>query len=201
MCICVTQFPDDPVASHDYLFLKITQETFVKSFTIIDNEDQTATFEIEVGDAVTGEMVVVVDNLEGTRSSPPPITRSLTFSFPTAETTASCIVAVGDDELFQSPAPEYKLRRAAVADWLVHTLRVTPKSQPDIPAAETVKKRGEHERGEGGGEADGRWRVVSRVFGWDGGEAHKEYICWEAVSSSADGTDTATASRTGDWRE
>ncbi|KAK2949333.1 hypothetical protein BLNAU_15713 [Blattamonas nauphoetae] len=109
--------------SQEGLISPITKETFVKAFSGKASQAGKATFEIEVGDAVTGEMVVVVENLEYTRSSPPPITRSLTFSFSAAKT-ASCTVAVGDTELIQSPVTEYKLRRAAVADWLVHTLRV-----------------------------------------------------------------------------
>ncbi|KAK2946084.1 hypothetical protein BLNAU_18992 [Blattamonas nauphoetae] len=114
--------------THDGLFTPITQETFVKAFSGIDNEDGTATFTIEVGDAVTGNMVVVVENLDCTRSSPPPIPRSLTFDFGLGGTTASCTVAVGDTELIQSPVEKYTLRRAAVTDWLVPTLRVKSKT-------------------------------------------------------------------------
>ncbi|KAK2959684.1 hypothetical protein BLNAU_5461 [Blattamonas nauphoetae] len=115
---------DNVRTSHDDLFTTITKKTFVKSFSGIENGDDTATFTIEVGDAVTGEMVVVVENLDSTPSSPPPIPRSLTFDFGTAATTASCTVDVGDAELIQSPAAEYNIRRIAVNDWLVHTLRV-----------------------------------------------------------------------------
>ncbi|KAK2949349.1 hypothetical protein BLNAU_15729 [Blattamonas nauphoetae] len=111
--------------SQEGLISPITKETFVKAFSGKASQAGKATFEIEVGDAVTGEMVVVVENLESTRSSSPPtIPRSLTFSFPTSAKTASCTVDVGDTELIQSPATEYQLRRAAVTDWLVHTLRV-----------------------------------------------------------------------------
>ncbi|KAK2947888.1 hypothetical protein BLNAU_17213 [Blattamonas nauphoetae] len=99
--------------------------TVVKSFTIIDDQNGKATFTIEVEHDVIGELVVVVENLESTRpSSPPPIPRSLAFSFPTAAKIATRTVDVGDTELIQSAAAEYKLRRAGIANWLVHTLRV-----------------------------------------------------------------------------
>ncbi|KAK2962033.1 hypothetical protein BLNAU_3089 [Blattamonas nauphoetae] len=114
-----------PVSSQDDLFQTITQETLVKSFVGSESDDGTATFTIEVEDEVTGEMVVLLENFQSTRSSPPPIHRSLTFSFPTAAKTASCTVDVGDTELIQSPVSEYMLRRASIADWLVH---ITPLS-------------------------------------------------------------------------
>ncbi|KAK2955494.1 hypothetical protein BLNAU_9541 [Blattamonas nauphoetae] len=110
--------------SYDHLFTTITKETMMKSFSGIDNEDGTATFTIELEDAVTGEMVVVVENLDSTRSSPPPIPRSLVFNFPSEASTASCTVDVGNDELIQSPVTDYRIRRAAIADWLIHTFRV-----------------------------------------------------------------------------
>ncbi|KAK2943088.1 hypothetical protein BLNAU_21997 [Blattamonas nauphoetae] len=121
--ICETSFQSE-VSLQDDLFTTITQEMMMESFSGIDNEDGTATFTIEVEDAVAGEMVVVVENLDSTRSSPPPIPRSLTFSFASPAKTASCTVDVGDAELIQSPVADYKIRRAGIADWLIHTFRV-----------------------------------------------------------------------------
>ncbi|KAK2950309.1 hypothetical protein BLNAU_14720 [Blattamonas nauphoetae] len=124
----------------DDLFTTLTQETYVKTFGVTVDSPVKATFTIEVGDAVAGEMVVVVENLDSARSSPPPIPRSspppiprsspppiprsLTFDFGLGGTTASCTVDVGDDELIQSPVTDYNIRRAGIADWLVHTMRV-----------------------------------------------------------------------------
>ncbi|KAK2958231.1 hypothetical protein BLNAU_6718 [Blattamonas nauphoetae] len=113
------------ITSFDKKFTTITKETFVKSFSGSENQNGKATFQIELENAVTGQMVIVLENLDSARSSTtPPVTRSLTFSFTSPAKTASCTVVVGDSELIQSPAAEYKLVRAAIPNWLVHTMRV-----------------------------------------------------------------------------
>ncbi|KAK2947931.1 hypothetical protein BLNAU_17158 [Blattamonas nauphoetae] len=97
-------------------------EATVTSFTLTQTGDDTVTLTLTLDKAVSGTMILIVSNVEGTRQEvagkAPKIGRVLVFSFSSpSSTVGTCSSTVGESGVLQQPLSDYKLLAASMSNY------------------------------------------------------------------------------------
>ncbi|KAK2958965.1 hypothetical protein BLNAU_5981 [Blattamonas nauphoetae] len=117
----VSDRSSSPIADFSHLLPNTTFEATVVSLDSTLTGDDTVTLTLTLDKAVSGTMIVIVSNLEGTRQEvdgkAPKIGRVLVFSFASpSSTVGTCSSTVGESELLQRPLSDYKLLAASISN-------------------------------------------------------------------------------------
>ncbi|KAK2943806.1 hypothetical protein BLNAU_21284 [Blattamonas nauphoetae] len=124
-------------SSDNSSLLKDTEfEATIESLAWTETGDDTVTFILTLDKAVSGTMMVLVSNLEGTRQEvngmAPKIGRVL-FSF-VSSAVGTCSSSVGESELLQLPLSDYKILAASISNHKA----TTPSDLLAAPAIPTI---------------------------------------------------------------